>query len=359
MPHSARRPRLSVAVIVRDAAEALAETLACLPGLADETVVLDTGSADQTKEVARQFPVTLHERPWDDDFSAARNYAAACATGDWLLWLDAGERLSPGTARSLREFVDAEADRDEAYTLLVSVPRAGRNIAGEQVSRIRLVPNRRGLVFSGRVRETLVPSLADQSIAIDRLPLVIERGAREHDPQLVARKARRNLHLADLEIAERGPLPHLVNCQAEALHHLGDDERAAVLYRRALAASVRGSPDMLEAFYGLLAALDRDVRQRSAQLSLCLAALEAFPLDAQLLSMMGGYLQAQGRLDLAIRAYQTADQFGQVTPEVWHLSGLREVVAASLLAALELQTRRESQPRGITKNTREAVSGAA
>ena len=60
------------------------------------------------------------------------------------------------------------------------------------------------------------------------------------------RRAKRNLRLATLEIAEHGPLPHLLNCQGEAFHQLGDNVRAAQRYRQAIESASRGSAEMLE-----------------------------------------------------------------------------------------------------------------
>ena len=67
---------------------------------------------------------------------------------------------------------------------------------------------------------------------------------------------------------------------------------------------------MLEAFYGILAALDQLPGARDKQLALCQEALAAFPFDAQLLCAMGNYLQQQGRIDLACRSFEAAARFG-------------------------------------------------
>jgi tetratricopeptide (TPR) repeat protein len=98
---------------------------------------------------------------------------------------------------------------------------------------------------------------------------------------------------------------------------------------------------MLEAYYGLLTSFDGDEKGREVQLSVCLEALDVFPLDAQLLCAMGSYLQAQGRLDLAARAYLTAYRYGKVCPEIWHLDQVREVAAACHSLALQLQKKDE------------------
>ena len=336
MFRSEERPRLTVAIIVRNAAEALEETLASTADIADETVVLDTGSSDDTPQVARRHGAVLIERPWDDDFSAARNHCQEHACGDWILWLDAGETIEVDSAQALRRFLDEEAAPIKAYMLLVKVPRLHGNIAGEQIGAVRLVPNHPELKFTGRIRERLTESLYEHQIEVEALPWRILRGDYENEPQNKIRKARRNLQICDIEIAQRGQLPHLLNCQGEAFSTLGDHRRAAELHRQALAGADADSTDMLEAYYGILTALDGDSQSRQAQLSICLEALESYPLDAQLLCAMGGYLQNQGHNELAMRSYQTAWQYGQVNPEVWHLDCLAEISASCYSMTLQL-----------------------
>ena len=93
---------------------------------------------------------------------------------------------------------------------------------------------------------------------------------------------------------------------------------------------------MLEAYYGLLTSLGATDAERAEQLSLCIRAIEIFPIDAQLLCALGGYLQAQGKLNLASQAYLTAFKFGQVNPIVWHVGDIREMAAVCHSLTLQL-----------------------
>jgi tetratricopeptide (TPR) repeat protein len=328
-------PKLSVALIVRNAAEALDETLASIRTLADEIVVVDTGSTDPTPDVAARHGARLFATPWRDDFSAARNHAADLCAGEWILWLDAGERLSSEAARGLKNFLEQQAQPDTAYMMVVRVPPQPGEIAGEQIGAIRLVPNDPALRFTRRVRETLLPALNLAKLQVEGLPFRIERGLRELDRELKLRRAKRNIQLAELEIRERGPHPALLNCLAEAFLTLGQAERAVQFFRQAIGHCERGSSDMLAACYGLVMALEGSDRGRAAQLDACVAALEIFPIDAQLLCAAGGYLQSMGQLVTATRAYEMAHRHGRVNPEVWHLSGVAEVAASCYALALE------------------------
>jgi len=333
---SAKRPRLSVAMIVRNAADSLAETLDSIVSLADEIVLLDTGSTDGTKQIAQQYELNWHEQPWQDSFSIARNRCLENVTGDWVLWLDAGERLSSEDAIELRDFLNTKADTDHAYMMMIKVPSAAGNIAGEQIGQVRLVPNRPGIKFTGRVREQLTNSLAENNIPIEGLLARILRGSRDNETDVKIRKAQRNIHLVGLEMKDSGELPHLLNALAEAHQVLGNKNGAIDFYQQSLGKSDRESPEMLEAFYGLLTAMD-DEQDRQPQVAVCMEALAVYPMDAQLLCAMGGYLQGHNRLDLASRSYRLACSNGKSHPQVWNLDGIEEIAAACLSLALQLQ----------------------
>ncbi|WP_421657549.1 glycosyltransferase [Leptothermofonsia sp. ETS-13] len=87
------RPFLSLCMIVKNEGQNLARCLASAEPYVDEIVVVDTGSQDDTLEIAAQFGARLDYFEWCDDFAAARNYSLSRVTGEWILHLDADEEL--------------------------------------------------------------------------------------------------------------------------------------------------------------------------------------------------------------------------------------------------------------------------
>ena len=71
----------------------LAACLESVRDAVDEIVVYDTGSNDRTVEIAREAGATVVEGQWEDSFAVARNAALRHATGEWVLSIDADERL--------------------------------------------------------------------------------------------------------------------------------------------------------------------------------------------------------------------------------------------------------------------------
>ena len=115
---TAARPRLTLAVITKNEAHRLAACLASVP-FADEIVVVDSGSTDGTAELARRLGARVVETADWPGFGPQKNRALDAAGGDWVLSLDADERLSPELAAQVRRVVDAPdgADVPAAYTL--------------------------------------------------------------------------------------------------------------------------------------------------------------------------------------------------------------------------------------------------
>src|SRR6266446_5605964 len=108
-------------MMVRNEEEKLMACLQSAADLVDETVVVDTGSTDRTEEVADSFGAKVFDFPWVDDFAAARNECIRHATGDFIFWMDADERID-------------EVNREKLRVLLRSLPEI-RGQKSEEVSR--------------------------------------------------------------------------------------------------------------------------------------------------------------------------------------------------------------------------------
>lgn len=86
---------LGLALIVKDEEKTLGRLLKSVEGLFDEIVVVDTGSTDKTKDIAKQYGARIYDFTWIDDFAAARNFSFAQIKSDWTMWLDADDEIRP------------------------------------------------------------------------------------------------------------------------------------------------------------------------------------------------------------------------------------------------------------------------
>ena len=108
-------PRLSAIVITRNEAANIAD---CLDSVAfcDERIVVDCGSSDDTVAIARRNGARVVEHAWQG-FGAQKSYALSLATGDWVLSIDADERVTPRLAGAIEAAVDGDADGYEVPRL--------------------------------------------------------------------------------------------------------------------------------------------------------------------------------------------------------------------------------------------------
>lgn len=86
---------ISLCMIVKNEENILARCLNSVKDLVDEIIIIDTGSTDNTKEIAKKFTDKVFDFNWINDFSSARNYSFSKATMDYILWLDADDVILP------------------------------------------------------------------------------------------------------------------------------------------------------------------------------------------------------------------------------------------------------------------------
>jgi glycosyltransferase involved in cell wall biosynthesis len=105
---------LSVVIVCKNEAGIIGKTLASLEGLTDDIIVYDNGSTDKTVAVTRQFPVKLHEGPWEG-FGRTKNKAISLARYDWILSLDADEAIDKELKKTLQTL--ALDDEETVYEI--------------------------------------------------------------------------------------------------------------------------------------------------------------------------------------------------------------------------------------------------
>ncbi len=167
--------RLSVCMIVKDEEELLSRCLDSVQGVADEIIVVDTGSCDSTKEIARKYTDKVIEYVWSHDFSAARNESLRHATGQWILVLDADEYLSIDEHHEWLQFLESEPPVNYlAYTLPI-INFTGEKAYDDEISAspvTRLFPNYQEIYFERPIHEQLTRG-SDKKLLYKKIDLKI------------------------------------------------------------------------------------------------------------------------------------------------------------------------------------------
>jgi glycosyltransferase involved in cell wall biosynthesis len=223
--------RISASLIVRDEEATLGRCLQSIREHVDEIVVVDTGSRDATKEIARQYHARLFDYPWRDDFAAARQCSFDLARGDWVFWVDADDVvLQAGSIRA--ELLRAPRSVNCFYWKY----EIGRDEFGYptcELWRERCVRNR-NYRWRGRVHEVLVPRRRG---ATRRSPNVRVLHHPEARPR--PRDPRRNLDILESEYTRcRGRVePRLLYYLANEYADTGQHDAAIAHLKRYLEVS--------------------------------------------------------------------------------------------------------------------------
>lgn len=195
--------RLTLCMIARNEEALLPACLESVRGVVDEIVLVDTGSTDRTIEIARLFGAKVIEEPWADDFAHPRNTALSHATGDWVLQLDADERLSASAGQALKRALQRKPAFDCALVALhnadaLDAPAAevfsGSRRLGVPAWLPRLLRRTPTLRYEGVIHESVLESLAERGLKVAKLEGVdlLHLGA---VPEFRARKGKSNRNL--------------------------------------------------------------------------------------------------------------------------------------------------------------------
>lgn len=146
---------LSLCMIVKNEEECLAQCLESVRGIADEIVILDTGSTDGTREIARRYTDRVYDYGWEDDFSKARNASFSLASKPFILWLDADDVIDPREAEKLAALKEALDEDVDAVMMPYHYAFSPDGALALVFDRERIVRRAAGFAFSGVVHEAM------------------------------------------------------------------------------------------------------------------------------------------------------------------------------------------------------------
>lgn len=216
---------LSLTMIVKNEEETLERVLSCVKPLCDEMVIVDTGSTDRTVEIAQRMGARVCYFEWVDDFAAARNFAMAQCTGDWLIWLDADDVISEECLERMLELKHTVLN--DSFDGVFIPYRIGFNSLGHCISsltRERFFRRAAGLTWIHPVHEGIV---IDVNRAILRTDMWVDhRPLESRDPL----DGGRNLYILEKAIQNGNNHPRTYYFHAVELRIREQFERALESY---------------------------------------------------------------------------------------------------------------------------------
>ncbi len=222
-------PLIAAAIIVKDEADHLRRCLASVRELCDEIVVVDTGSSDDTVAVAHSFGATVLHRPWDGDFSAARNLGLNAIDANWILYIDADEEVQGVDVAAVRSTLAAA--EGVAGFLVKFATHVGWTPFWEH----RIWRHRDDVRFRGVIHETPVPDLRrivnDEGKRFERINLFMQHYGYEGDQTV---KHERNLPMLLEQLKNAPRRVYLWNHLGRVYNGLGRTADAEAAWKRGL-----------------------------------------------------------------------------------------------------------------------------
>jgi len=181
---------VSLCMIVKNEEEHLAKCLTSVKPVVDEMIIVDTGSTDRTKDVARVFGAKVYDYVWTDNFAKARNFSISKARGSWTFHLDADEVISVADYEVFRKITKQPASKQVAFLFhtrnyIMDVNKVGwapndgkyekeESGTGWTVSvKVRLFRKDRRIRFEYPVHELVEPSLKKAKVALKKCTIPV------------------------------------------------------------------------------------------------------------------------------------------------------------------------------------------
>ncbi|GHS89095.1 hypothetical protein AGMMS49957_11710 [Synergistales bacterium] len=159
---------LAVVILTFNEERHIAAAIKSALQVTDEIIVIDSGSADKTIEIAKQYGARIFSRAWDNDFSAQRNFASDKTSARWLLHLDADERLSETLAAEIKKAI--EGPERLYYLTRFNVVLGQKMLWGAyRPDKIRRLYPRERAFWQGKVHEGLKSELPEKSLSGEML----------------------------------------------------------------------------------------------------------------------------------------------------------------------------------------------
>lgn len=298
-----RTMRISACVITKDEELNISKWIESIQSIADERIVIDTGSTDQTVKIAREAGARVIFFAWQEDFSAAKNFAVTQATGDWILFLDADEVFTAASLRLIPEYLAAYHQKRIDAILCkirnIDADKGGRLL---QISHgIRIFRNAPGLQFTGSVHEQLKHQARELEIGVAEDLEIIHTG---YSSSISRKKAQRNLKILQKAVRLHGMQPEYGRYFCDCYEELGDFKLAEQYARQYIQNEIKAYGENREVYKKWLDLVILINEQPTQKVQFLLKKIiEKFPKDPAFIFIKGKYCLSKGQYKAAQKLF--------------------------------------------------------
>jgi len=287
-------PTLSACLIVKNEEKFLRQCLESIKDAVDEIIIVDTGSTDSTVEIAKEYTDKVYFHEWQNSFSEARNHSINYATGDWILIIDADEKLEKADVPVLRRLLKNKDYNSIFFSVLSDLPSGVSRNYSQRVFR-RGKGHYEGIVHNQLICE-------GQSLATN---LRIYHYGYNLDPEMMKKKFKRTEALLKNQVAENPDLGfawmnlvRIYKCQ-----ELWDDviktAEEALNTKREFLDNIAYQMIMYDMAYSLFSKGEYDKAEKA-----CIEALNSYPDNLDINFILGSIYICKKNYQNSIRSYK-------------------------------------------------------
>lgn len=222
--------RISACVIAKNEEQNIKKCILSYKDIANEIIVVDTGSTDSTAEVARSLGAKVHRYEWENDFAKAKNYALNRAKGDWIIFLDADEFFAEGHARNVKEHIRRihhQRQFDGICCRMANIQKDSNELISTIVQ-VRIFRNHPSIRYENSIHEAIYKGGKRLNVVfVEKEDILIYHTG--YSASIREEKAQRNLEILH-ECEKKGPYPGAFNGYISDSYFVLRDWDKAILY---------------------------------------------------------------------------------------------------------------------------------
>lgn len=224
---------LSLCMIVKNEEENLKNCLSKVSILVGEIIIVDTGSSDNTKKVAKEFGAKIYDFKWCNDFSKARNFSISKASNDWVSVLDADEFVLNFNKDIVYEFISNPENENKVGRIQRINIMEDSNGSKNYIERVNRLFNKKYFCYDGIIHEQLV-ALNGKEYKTENVDISVDHVGYTKDELNRTHKLKRNIDMLQEALKNNTRDPYMYYQLGKSYYMLQDYSKASLYFEKAL-----------------------------------------------------------------------------------------------------------------------------
>lgn len=224
---------LSLCMIVKNEAQNLKSCLSKVVNFVDEIIIVDTGSGDNTKNIALEFTDKIYDFKWCNDFSKARNFSISKSSNDWILVLDTDEFVTEFSRENVNEFIDNSSNRNKVGRIQRINIMEDLSENKKYIERVNRLFNRNYFQYEGIIHEQIV-AFDGKNYETEVVDIIVDHVGYTKEALNRTDKLKRNIDLLQEAIKNDSEDPYNYFQLGKSYYMLKDYKVSASYFEKAL-----------------------------------------------------------------------------------------------------------------------------